>query len=74
MLRRRSTFDDRHATYHRILLDAVRDQPIPDSIREPIQAVLPEAEVDAYLRTHRNPGHAVADIVNRQSNGEWCHR
>ena len=47
-----STFDDRHATYHRIVLDAVRDQPIPDSIREPIQAVLPEAEVDAYLRTH----------------------
>lgn len=46
------TFDDRHATYHRILLDAVRDQPIPDSIREPIQAVLLEAEVDKYLRSH----------------------
>lgn len=43
-------FDDRGAAFAGLLRKALRDQPVPESILEPMQAVLSESEVAPRLR------------------------
>jgi hypothetical protein len=45
-----STFDDRLSTWAALVREALRDQPLPDSIGQPMQAVLNAAEVAPSLR------------------------